>query len=111
MSFTRALQQTTTYWAPADASSDLYGKPTYSAPVQLPCRWENRVELVRSKSGQEIASQARVFLAQTVSLDGYLLLGTSSAVDPTLVTGAFEIQAISSIPDLRNLKTLTAAYL
>lgn len=107
--FDRQLHQTATYWAPLD--TDLFGKKTYEAPVQLTVRWEDKQELYHNKHGQQVVSKSRIFLSQNVDLDGYILLGTSVETDPVLVTGAEEIQQIARIPDLRNLTTMYMAIL
>lgn len=107
--FERNLRQTATYWAPQ--SQDLFGKTTYDAPVQIPVRWEDKVELFRDKTGQEVASKSKVFLAQDIDLDGYLMLGTSFAADPLSEENAYEIRQVMRTPDLRNLKTLYVAML
>jgi hypothetical protein len=74
-------------------------------------RWEDKVEQFRDKSGQETVSRSKVFLAQDVSMDGYLFLGDSSVADPRDVPGANEIRALSKIPDLRSATALRVAYL
>lgn len=107
--FERNLLQVATYWAPD--SEDLFGHKTYVAPIQLACRWEDVANTIRSKLGTELVSKSRVFLAQDISIDGYLFLGTSAALDPTVVAGAYEVQQIMRTPDLRNLKTLFVAML
>lgn len=107
--FERNLKQTATYWAPA--STDIFGKVTYSAPQERACRWEDRQELFRDKAGQETTSRSKIFMALDADLDGYLYLGTSAASDPTTVAGAWEIRQIARLPDLRNLKTLYVAIL
>lgn len=108
-SFERNLLQTATYWAPSNP--DLFGKFTYVAPQTLPCRWEDRVELVRNQFGEEVASKSRIFFAAPIVLGGYLFLGTSAVTDPTTVIGAQEIILVATIPDLKNLKKLYVAYL
>ena len=107
--FERNLRQTATYWA--STGHDLFGKQAFATPVTLPVRWEDKVELIRDKTGEEIASKSRVFLATDIDIDGYLFLGTSVAADPTQVNGAEEVRQLVSTPDLRNLKTLYVAYL
>lgn len=110
MQLTRKLNQTCTYWGPT-GQTDLYGKTVWSDPIQLPCRWENNQSQVMAKSGQEIVSKARVYLAVPVNVDGYLFLGESAAADPTTVDGAENIQNVGTTPDLRNLQQLTTVYL
>lgn len=110
MNLASKLKQTCTYWAPT-GQTDLYGKPVWSVPTTLSCRWENNQSQIMSKTGQEIVSKARVYLADPVDIDGYLFLGTSAALDPTLVIGAEDIQNVGTTPDLRNLQQLTTVYL
>lgn len=105
----RGLNQVLTYWAPG--ARDLYGKPSWSVPVQFNCRWEDRTEQVRSKHGEEFTSLSRVFLVETVDMDGYVFLGVSAETDPTVTLGAQEIQAFAKQPDLRGLRTLSVIYL
>jgi hypothetical protein len=110
MSLEHKLNQVCTYWEPS-GGSDLYGKPLWNTPVELKCRWENNQTQIMAKTGQEVVSKARVYLAQPVSVDGYLFLGTSEETDPTTVVGAESIQNVGTTPDLRNLKQLTTVYL
>lgn len=108
-SLDRKLNQTATYWAPG--VTDVYGKRSYSAPVQLQCRWEDRHEMIMDKVGQEAIAKSRVFFAEDLELDGYLFLGCDYSDDPTAVVGAYEIRQIARVPNLRNLSTLYTVYL
>ncbi len=111
MNLDRMMNQIATYWSPT-GSVDIYGKPTWNTPVQIPCRWEAKTAQVMSKRGEEIVSKARVYLnGYTVHYDGYLYRGVSAATVPPDVTDAFEIQAIGETPSLRNLESLTTVYL
>lgn len=107
---TRGFNQTATYWSPT-GSTDKYGKTLFNSPVQLAVRWEKRNEGFRDKHGAEVISKSKVFLQQSVSLDGFLYEGTSSNANPFAVTDAFEIQQIAEVPDLRNLSKMVLAYL
>lgn len=109
MHYHRNLKQTATYWAPTGVK-DMYGTQTYTR-TELPCRWEGKAESILSKTGDETISKAKVFLAEDVDLNGYLLLGTSTEDNPTAVPEAREIRQIAQIPDLRNMKTLYVAWL
>lgn len=112
MQVSRRLKQTLTYWAKADVdNTDLYGKPGSVAPVQLKCRWEDHIEQVRSKSGEEFTSKTRVFLTDDVDIDGYVALGVHTEADPSVIDGAYEIQNIGKIPDLRGIQSLVVIYL
>lgn len=109
MSLARKLNQTVTYWNVN--GTDRYGKPIFTAPATLSARWEDRTESVQGKGGDVIVSKARVYLSQAVNIDGYLFEGTSVAADPTIVRGAAEIQALGSMPNLRNTTKLYVAFL
>lgn len=107
--FSRNLLQTATYWVLNTRT--LYGNGAYAAPVPLLCRWEDCNELVIDKHGVEVKSSAKVFFAQDISLEGYLLLGTSNAPDPTVVNEAREVIQVKRTPDLRNLQNLYVVFL
>lgn len=105
----RNLRQTATYWAPG--AEDSYGSRSYSAPVQLPCRWEDKTEMFIDKKGKESKSKSKVFFASDLQLDGYLLLGTSAETNPRNVANASEIRNVFRTPDLRNNTQLYVAIL
>lgn len=109
MSYVQALKQTITYWAPT--GDDVFGGTTFTTPVQKFARWEDRMEMIRDKNGQEYMAKTRVFLLEEVSLDGYLYLGKSTVADPRTLGAAYEIRAIHKSPDLRNLRALWSVYL
>jgi len=102
---TKNHNQTIVYWA-SPSVSDKWGNRTFTAPVELSGRWEDRQDLFIDPSGRERVSRAVVFLGQDVDVGGYLYLGTllsiSSAVNPKSVTNAYEIRAFSKIPNLRS---------
>lgn len=107
--FERNLLQTCTYWA--QTGLNMSGKGTFATPVQLACRWEDVALLFLDKRGQEATSKSRVFLAQDIDIQGYLMLGTTSTADPTTLPEAWEVRSLKSTPDLRNLKNLYVAML
>lgn len=109
MSYTRNLVMDITYWAPT--GQDTYGGKTFAAPVTLKGRWEDKMELVRSKTGSEIVSKSRAFVVQELDIDGYLYNGVSAAANPRSVDGASEIQALGRTSNLRNLQKITVAHL
>lgn len=106
----RHFHQTATYWE-ATGTTDIYGKPTFKAPVQLKCRWEDKVQQFINKRGTEVVSKSKVYLADQIMLDGYMFLGTSTEVNPIKVKGASEIQQVGVTPDLRFIRNLTTVWL
>lgn len=109
MSVARNLKQTATYWAPL--GTDRYGKHTYASPQAIKCRWEDTNEQFINKMGETDVSRSRIMSLATMETDGYLLLGTSVATDPTVVAGALAIRSVRLQPDLRSLAQLCSAIL
>lgn len=104
------LNQTATYWQKT-GDTDRYGKPILTAPVQIPVRWEDRMTQILNKSGAEVVSRTRIFCKVPVALDGYLALGVFADADPRPLDNAFEVQQVSTTPDLSSLESLTTVYL
>ena len=95
----RSLKQTATLWTPSSAL-DPYGNPTWDAPVIIKVRWEERTERTLDSTGNEILSQAYVFMGAKYTPGDYLYLGTSIELTPP--SAAFEIKNFQSISNLRN---------
>jgi hypothetical protein len=106
---TFGLSQTLTYWRKTGVNS--YNQPTFAAPTQLICRWEDRVEKIQDDMGQDYVARSRIFLADDVSMGDYLFLGTSVATDPRAVTLARRVVAFRKTPSLDGLFFERKAYL
>lgn len=96
--YDRALKQTVTVWEPG--SKDEWGKVTWSTPVTISARWEERREEFLNDRGQIEVSQAVVNTNTSVSTGAWVFLGTSTASDPTTVSGAFPVKRSQKIPSL-----------
>lgn len=103
---TRNHKQTIVYWA--SPSPDKYGGFTYTVPVDIIGRWEDRQEVFFDKEGKELKSKSIVYLGQDVDLGGFLYLGAlsdiASSIDethPRNVDGAEEIRGFSKIPNIK----------
>lgn len=113
---TRFLRQRCVYWAPGPPSEQ--GQPTFSPPVELPCRWTDNAEEIVVKQGVAwvgVTSAAWVMLDRAVVEQGVLLKGTLAAAknktDPFANPGAFQIQRYVEIPDVRGTNPVRKAYL
>ena len=95
----RNLRQTATYWG--NPAPDGWGGLTFDAPVEVDCRWEEKVEVFTTAAGKEARSIAVVFLGQDVDVDGYLYLGSSTEASPKDVGGAYQIRAFKKVPNIR----------
>ena len=106
----RFCVQTAVYWGTPVA--DGYGGKTFADPVEISCRWEDRVEkistITTSKLGEEIISKAQVFTTQDVEELGWLFLGdlddldSDEEADPMTVDGAYEIKRFDKTPAMRS---------
>ena len=101
----RLCVQTAVYWgSPAE---DGYGGKTFADPVEISCRWENTLEVIRDAFGNEIVCRSGIYVTQDVEEQGYMYLGTlddldsDEEADPTTVDGAYEIRRFDKTPSLR----------
>ncbi|MEW6661963.1 MAG: hypothetical protein ACOY9Y_09740 [Bacillota bacterium] len=49
--------------------ADCWSKPVYADPVSSPCRWQAKQQLIRTKNGKEVMSQAEVWLPPGTGID------------------------------------------
>jgi hypothetical protein len=97
-SVTRNLKQKATYWP---TTPNGFGGYNYSSPQVLRCRWEDKAILFRNFAGEEVTSEAVIYLDGPVQEGGYLTRGESTALDPTTVGGR-QIRRYFESPSLRN---------
>lgn len=115
----RACRQTAVYWAAP--TEDGYGSKTFSDPTEIDCRWEARTEKISrvgERIGEEVVSQARVFVTEDVVEQGWLYLGdlddldSDEEADPKTVDGAYEIIRFDKSPVMRSTNEFNrVAYL
>ena len=103
MSFlTKNLNQKITYWAET-GTKDVYGNSTWVSPVLLNGRWEDVNDLFVDVDGNEVLSNAKVWLDTDVAVGGYLMNRefVGGETDPSIVVDARRIRKYSKIPNLR----------
>lgn len=115
MRLKRKLPQKAVYWPPG--VSDSGGQKTFSSPVEIDCRWEDRQEQ-RGLPGSATAwaSKARVYTDHEVKSEGVLLKSRltnalTDLTDPFANGAAAEIHEVESMPSFDNDQTLYTAYL
>jgi hypothetical protein len=107
----RVAVQTAVYWG--SPINDGYGGKTFASPVEIKCRWEDKVRLLISADGSETKSKATVLVTQELDDEGYLYLGTLDDLDeisqdsdfaynPKNIVHAYEIVAKDRIPMFRS---------
>ena len=99
-----ALNQKAVYWG--TPVTDGYGKLTFSVPVEIDVRWEDKMELFLTFNGKEKLSQAVIYSETDMDIDGYLYLGllselsTAEKTNPLLEVTAYPIKQFKKSPDL-----------
>ena len=106
VAFTRNMPQDATYWPPG--SNDGTGGRTLGAAVTIKCRWQDTSVLFRDSNGQEVVSEAVVYVDRTLLLRGKLALGTHVGSPPTT---AREIRQVNASSNLTNTSTLNKVIL
>lgn len=111
----RMRKQTAVYWP--SPVSDGRGGYTYGDAVEIVVRWEDIHEVFLSVDGEEVVSNARVYVDRVVDELGFLFLGeltdldSSALADPMLADGAFSIRKFEVLPNLRNTENLYTVML
>ena len=99
MSFiTNNLFQDITKWTAG--AKDRYGAPTWSAPVTIKGRWEDKQVKTTNFQGNDIISNSIVYVDVDLSFGDYIYLGISTATSPP--AAAKEVRNFSKIPSLKN---------
>ena len=100
---TRSCTQTAVYWG--TPVKDGYGGFTFDDPVEIPCRWEDRIGQFTSNKGEQVYTKATVYVLQDLEEDCWLFLGTLADLSdeddtsqPKTVTDAFEIKRFDKLP-------------
>ena len=105
---TRNLKQDITHWT---VTSNGFGGFTYSTPVTQKGRWETSQILFRNTRGEEVVSDAIVYLSSDVVVEDFLFNGISTAADPTTLAAARQVRQFNKTPDLRNNNQMRKAFL
>jgi len=113
----RSCVQTAVYWG--TPVKDGYGGFTFASPVEIPCRWEDRIGQFTSRGGEQIYTKATIYVLQDLDDSGYLFLGTLADISgeddagaPKDIVNAFEIKRFDKLPALMDTtKFVRKAYL
>jgi len=103
------MTEDATYWAPLPA--DRYGQTSFSAPIAIKVRWEDKAELFLAPDGVQYTSAAVIYPDRELAIDGRIVYGASDAVDPRAVEGSFIIRQVQVTKNLRLTKKQVVAFL
>jgi hypothetical protein len=108
--------QKAVYWAPNSLSNE--GMRTFSIGVEISCRWDDTIEVVRASNGQEIVCKAKILTTTDLLEQGYLYRGTLASLsvaqkaDPRLVETAYEIRRVDKAYLIKSaIKYVQTVYL
>ena len=97
--------QPAVYWS--NPAPDGYGGYTFSPPMQIYIRWDEKTELITDRTGKEYASHSEILSPTELIAGGYLwngllssltLTGTPPTIHPANVPGAYEIVRVDKTP-------------
>lgn len=103
----RNLNQKITHWVSARTFEGM----SFTAPVVILGRWEDRTEQFIGNSGKEDISKSIIALDTIVKASDYLFLGVTTKADPRSLVGASEVKSYKEMEDLRNTGTERIAIL
>lgn len=103
------LKQEITYWAKATLND--HNEPTFGTPTLLRGRWEDRSNLIRLPSGQEIMSKSIVWTESEVEIGGYLAQGDLTSESNPIAAAGVEIKDVAQVPSLRTNQTEYRAFM
>lgn len=106
----QTLKSPITYWPVT--GSDTFGGFTFGTPLVLYGRWEDKQELFVDAEGEEVLSQAIVYLKDNIAPGDYLAEGDqTSTPSPDTLPGAHRVRNYSRVTDLHSLNALRKAWL
>jgi hypothetical protein len=102
----RGHNQTIVYWA--FSGRDGYGGASFSTPVEIQGRWEDKQKLFTDSTGQRLESSKLAYVDQDISPNDWMFLGNlsdiASSIDetnPKNVTESYEVKAVTKVPTLK----------
>lgn len=102
MNLTRNLKQTIVWWR--KTGKDGYGKPVLADPIEIAGRWEDKQRKIVSQ-GEEIISQAMIFVDRDIAIGDWLFLGRlsdlSSSEEASPFVLAKEVKSFDKTPNIK----------
>ena len=108
----RAMKQVAVWWE--SSGIDEFGKPSYAAPVEIECRWDDAVEEFVGSNGDREISRSKLIVDRDLKVKDKLKLGALSIAiegNPDDNEDAWEIRLFKKTPDFKGRKYLREVYL
>ena len=102
----RNLTQTLVYWPPS-GEKDEYGKTIFGEPIDMKCRYEQKLQKVVRYTGEEVLSKGVVYSLYPLHVEGIVWQGdvleleSGQIEDPLSIPGAELVISTEVIPPLR----------
>jgi hypothetical protein len=108
----RFMKQKAIWWS--HISIDEFGKPVYTTPVEVDCRWDDMNEqFINANNDQEI-SKSILIVDRDMRLKDKLKLGeldSNISTDPDNEEDVWEVRLFNKIPSVKGTKFLREVYL
>jgi hypothetical protein len=116
------LKMRAVYWDPLP-DTDEFGNKVFAAPVEIKCRWEERVQEYSTGTNQTMLSNAVVYVDRDLRVKGVLKKlervdgvwqGLDSLVsqdNPFANEGAWEVNRFDKLPTMDARQYVRTAYL
>lgn len=102
--YSQYLRQIMVYWA-VTGINDGFGKPIFATPVEVPCKWEDKNEMVIDMgTGEEILALSKVFVDEDLSYGSMVFLGELTDLTTEQKTDPY----LSEAQTIRGKSTITA---
>lgn len=116
----RNLNQQAVYWA--TPVEDGYGGHTWATPIEIDCRWVDKIEVILSRTaragaGEELVSRAQVQVSQDLDEQGMLFLGeltdltVAEKTDPATISNAYSIKQFAKVSTIKGTAFYRKAWL
>jgi len=90
---------TATHW-PVTGIDDWTRKATFGAPVTFPCDYTAQATKMTDDRGEEFVSRNILFTERSsIKRGDWVLIGASTAADPTTVADAMEVRSVARFAD------------
>jgi hypothetical protein len=108
----RQRNQTAIYWRAA--GTDRYGRPTFEAPTEINCRWDDQEQVLRGPQGVTLTFNGAVYVDRQMAIGDRLKKGAMESTtpdDPTEDKDAIAVQRFDATPDMKGRASIYRAYL
>lgn len=93
---------TATHWARL-SRDDWSRRASFGAPVTFPCDYKAEARKVVDDRGEEFVTRQVLYTERSsIQRGDFVMIGASAALDPTLLTDAHEVRAVTRFADTFN---------